>query len=442
MRKIALHIQILIGLFLGLLFALLSIKSGWPTAFTVNYIKPFGTVFLNSLKMVAIPLIFASLVVGVTSIEDVTRLSRIGGKTLLIYTATTILAVALGLTIANLIKPGQVLSEQARDRLMTLYASEAVQRSVTLQEIHARGGPLQLLVDLVPENLFASMSSNVNLLQVVLAAILLGVALLKIPPRKSKPVILFFEGLNDAIIELIRFIMQLAPIGVFALVASLLVEVAGDNNPNEVFEILYALLWYVATTILGLAFMTFVVYPIILRLFTQVSYGNFFKGIHPAQLVAFTTSSSSAALPVTMERVERHLGISEGISSFVLPLGATVNMDGTALYQGIAIVFIAQALGLDLSIAAQLTIVVNVAISSIGVAGVPGGSIVTTTMLLQSIGIPAAGLALILAPDRILDMCRTATNITGDAAVAIIIASSEGELAEGTNEKLLDNEEY
>ena len=439
MRKIALHIQILLGLFLGLLFALLSIKAGWPTAFTVNYIKPFGTVFLNSLKMVAIPLIFASLVVGVTSIEDVTRLSRIGGKTFLLYTATTILAVALGLTIANLIKPGQVLSGPTRDRLMTLYASEAVQRSATLQAIQERGGPLQLLVELVPENLLASMSSNVNLLQVVWAAILLGVALLKIPPRKSKPVILFFEGLNDAIIELIRFIMQLAPIGVFALVASLLVEVAGDNNPNEVFEILYTLLWYVATTILGLAFMTFVVYPIILRLFTKVSYVNFFKGIHPAQLVAFTTSSSSAALPVTMERVERHLGISEEISSFVLPLGATINMDGTALYQGIAIVFIAQALGLDLSIAAQLTIVVNVAISSIGVAGVPGGAMVTTTMLLQSIGIPAAGLALILAPDRILDMCRTATNITGDAAVAVIIASSEGELAEGANEKLLDN---
>ena len=232
--------------------------------------------------------------------------------------------------------------------------------------------------------------------------------------------------------------MRLAPVGVFALVASLLVEVAGDN-PHEIFEILYALLWYVATTILGLAFMTFIVYPILLSLFTKVSYVKFFKGIHPAQLIAFTTSSSAAALPVTMERVEKHLGISEEISSFVLPLGATVNMDGTSLYQGITVVFIAQALGLDLSIATQLTIVVNVAISSIGVAGVPGGALVTATMLLQSIGIPAAGLALILAPDRILDMCRTATNITGDAAVAVVIASSEGALTQGTKEQLLNN---
>ena len=442
MRKLALHIQILIGLFLGMLFAWLSVKLGWPTAFTINYIKPFGTVFLNSLKMIAIPLIFVSLVVGVTSIEDVTRLSRIGGRTFFLYTLTTILAVILGLAIANLVKPGQVISQHTRDHLLVLYAGEAAKHSATLADMHQQRGPLQLLVDLVPENLLASMSDNANLLQVVLAAILLGIALLKIPPRKSKPVIQFLEGNNDAIIELILFIMRCAPLGVFALVASLLVEVVGDNNPNEVFEILYALLWYVGTTLFGLAFMTFVVYPILLRIFTKISYFSFFKGIYPAQLVAFTTSSSSAALPVTMERVERHLGISEEVSSFVLPLGATVNMDGTALYQGIAIVFIAQALGIELSMGAQLAIVANVAISSIGVASVPGGAMVTTTMLLQSIGIPAAGLALILAPDRILDMCRTATNITGDAAVAVMIASSEGELAEGTNERLLDNETY
>ena len=442
MQKIALPIQILIGLVLGLLFALLSVTLGGSPSFTVNYIKPFGTVFLNSMKMIAIPLIFVSLVVGVTSIEDVTKLSRIGGKTFLTYTITTIVAVALGLMIANLVRPGQVISEQTRDRLMTLYTGEAEQHVATAQAIREQGEPLQLFVDLVPENLVASMSKNENLLQVVLVAILLGVALLKIPPRKSRPVVLFFEGLNDAIIELIRFIMKLAPIGVFALVASLLVEVAGDNNPNEIFEILYALLWYVATVVFGLALMTFAVYPIILKLFSKMGYMHFFRGIYPAQLVAFTTSSSAATLPVTMERVEKHLGISEEISSFVLPLGATVNMDGTALYQGVSIVFIAQALGLDLSIAAQLVIVTNIVISSIGVAGVPGGAMVTTMVLLQSLGIPAAGIALILAPDRILDMCRTVTNITGDAVVAVIIASSEEELATGGNERLLENEEY
>jgi Na+/H+-dicarboxylate symporter len=442
MKKSALHVQILIGMALGILFAMVSVRLGFPASFTVHYIKPFGTLFMNSLKMVAIPLIFASLVVGITSIEDVAKLSRIGGKTFLIYIGTTALAVVLGLAIANIVKPGKVLSEQTRDHLMALYASEAEKGNTGIEQVHGEGGPLQLLVDFIPENLIASMSNNANLLQVVLAAILLGIALLKIPPRKSKPVILFFEGINEAIIELIRFIMKLAPIGVFSLLASLLVEVAGDNNPNEVFEMLYALVWYMGTVMLGLALMVFVVYPLILKLFTEMGYLRFFKGIYPAQLVAFTTSSSSAALPVTMERVERHLGISEDISSFVLPLGATVNMDGTALYQGISIVFIAQALGLDLSLTAQLAIVTNVVLSSIGVAGVPGGAMVTTAMLLQSIGVPSAGLALILAPERILDMCRTATNITGDAAVAVIVASSEGELTDGGNEQLLDNQDF
>lgn len=438
MQKATSPIHIFIGLCSGLGFALLSVKSGWPTAFTINYIKPLGTIFLNSLKMIAIPLIFTSLVAGVTSIKDIARFSRIGRKAFSLYTGTTVLAVVLGLTMAHLIKPGRVLSEQTRDRLMALYASEAVQQSATVQAIHEQAGPLQFLVDLVPENILASMSNNVNLLQVVFAAMLLGIALLKIPPQKSKPVILFFAGLNDAMLALVRCIMHFAPIGVFALVASLLIEVAGDNNPSEIFELLHALMWYVATTMFGLALMTFIVYPIILRLFTKVSYIHFLKSLYPAQLVAFTTSSSAAALPVTMERVEKHLGIPEEISSFVLPLGATINMDGSALYQGITIAFIAQALGLDLSITAQLAIATNVALSSIGVAGVPGGAVVMTTMLLQSLGIPAAGLALILAPDRILDMCRTVTNITGDAAVAVVVASSERPLAEDVHEEMLD----
>jgi Na+/H+-dicarboxylate symporter len=442
MKKISLHVQILIGMGLGILFAILSVRLGFPASFTVNYIKPFGTLFMNSLKMVAIPLVFASLVVGITSIEDIAKLSRIGGKTFFLYTATTVLAVVLGLGIANIVKPGHVLSQHTRDHLMSLYANEAKKGGLGgIEKKQEPGGPLQALVDFIPENLIASMSSNNNLLQVVLVAILLGIALLKIPPRKSKPVIAFFEGINEAIIELIRFIMKLAPIGVFSLLASLLVEVAGNNNPGEVFEMLYALVWYMGTVILGLALMVFVVYPLILKCFSQMSYLRFFKAIYPAQFVAFTTSSSSAALPVTMERVERHLGISEDISSFVLPLGASVNMDGTALYQGISIVFIAQALGLDLSITAQLAIVTNVTLSSIGVPGVPGGAMVTTAMLLQSVGVPSAGLALILAPERILDMCRTVVNITGDAVVAVIVASSEGELTGGGNEQLLDNED-
>ena len=428
MRKIALHTQILIGMVLGLSFALLSIKMEWPITFTISYIKPFGTVFLNSLKMVAMPLIFVSLVVGVTNIEDINKLSRIGGKTFFIYTATTVLAVSLGLGMTNFIKPGQVISEQTRERLTALYTGTTAQHELTIRAIRERGEPLQLLLDLVPENLVASMSNNANLLQVVLVAVLLGIALLKMPPRKSRPVTLFLEGLNDAIIELIRLIMHLAPIGVFALVASLLVEIAGDNNPNDIFEILYALLWYVGTVLFGLTLMTFGIYPILIGATTPMSYHTFFKGIYPAQLVAFTTSSSSAALSVTMERTEKHLGVSEKISSFLLPLGATINMDGTALYQGVAVVFIAQVLGLDLSVTAQFVIVANVVIASLGVASVPGGSMVTTMILLQGLGIPSASLSLILAPDRMLDMCRTVTNVTGDAAVAVVIASSEGEL--------------
>lgn len=443
MKKVPLYVQILLGLVLGFSFAMLSVKMAWPTTFTTHYIKPFGILFLNTLKMVAIPLIFASLIIGVTNIEDVTKLSRIGGKTFIIYTATTVIAVALGLMMANLIKPGRVLSQQTRDRLMVLYANTPEGHQGFTPTIRQQDAPLQLLVDLVPENLVASMSKNENLLQTVVTAILLGIALLRIPPRKSRPVVLFFEGLNDALIEFIRFVMKLAPIGVFSLVASLLVEVAGTSQSGDVFEIIHALLWYVVTVMLGLLLMTFLIYPMMLRIFAKMRYMHFFKGIYPAQLVAFTTSSSSAALPVTMERSERYLGISAEVSNFILPLGATINMDGTALYQGVAIVFIAQALGIELSIIAQLSIVANVVISSIGVAGVPGGAMVTTTMLLQSLGIPAAGLSLILAPDRILDMCRTVTNITGDAAVAVVIASLEGELTVGEyHQPLLDHEDY
>lgn len=434
MKKVAFPIQILIGLVAGLIFALLSIQLGWPADFTINYIKPWGTIFLNSLKMIAIPLIFASLIIGIANIEDVTKLSRIGGRTLLIYTTTTVLAVILGLTVANLAQPGKIISEHTRNRLMEMYGDQAVQHGIALQQAQLRR-PLQFLVDLVPENLAAALSDNTSLLQVVVVSIILGIALLKIPPRQSKPVIRFFDGINGVTIELVQFSMKLAPLGVFALVASLLTEVAG-NAPDKISEILFALLGYMATVILGLLLLTYAIYPLILKLFTKVGYVHFFRNIQPAQLIAFTTSSSSAALPVTMDQVKKHLGVSEEISNFVLPLGATINMDGTALYQGIAVVFIAQALGIDLSISVQLIIVANVAISSIGVAGVPGASIITTTMILQSIGIPAAGLALILVPDRILDMCRTATNITGDAVVAVLISSLEGEITKVNDKRL------
>lgn len=441
MRKISLHTQILLALVAGAVFAVLSMKLGCPTSYIMDYVKPFGTIFLNGLKLVAIPLITSSLIVGVTSIEDVTKLSRIGFKTLAFYTGTTILAVILGLLIVNIIRPGEIIPEMTRHKLIEQYSSQS-EASLNSVKASKSSGPLQFLVNMVPPNLFAAMSDNSNLLAVVIIAIVFGVALTKISRRKSKFVILFFEGINDMLLQVIRFIMRFAPLGVFAMISSTLVKLtAGDGNGgNEILEILYALLWYVSTVLIGLFIMTFIVYPLILKLFTKVNYLDFIKGMRPAQLVAFSTSSSSATLPITMERVEKHLGVSEEISSFVLPLGATVNMDGTAVYQGISIVFIAQAMGIDLSITSQLMIVAYVTLSSVGTAGVPGAGMITTIAVLESMGIPGTGLALILAPERLLDMFRTVTNITGDAAVAVVVASTEGELSEGADEKLLEND--
>jgi len=440
MKKISLHVQILISLVLGVLCALASVKLGWPSsAFIFDYIEPFGQIFLNSLKAIAIPLIIASLVVGVTNIEDVSKLSRIGLKTIALYLVTTMLAVVMGLGLVNVFKPGALIPTQTRIKLISLYATQSEQSALSAQELKG-SSPLQFLVDMVPENFFQALTNNLNLLQIVIISIIFGIALTRISQRKSKMITLFFEGCNDALLEIIRMIMKIAPLGVFALISSLLVKLVSGGNTEEIFEILYALLFYVVLVVIGLACMTFIIYPLILRIFTKVKYLDFIKGMRPAQLVAFSTSSSSATLPITMERVEKHLGVSEEISSFVLPLGATVNMDGSALYQGISIVFIAQALGIPLSFGSQCLIVLNVTLSSIGTAGVPGASIVMTTMVLGSLGIPLEGLALIIAPERILDMLRTVTNITGDAAVAVVVASSEGELAEGADSKLLENE--
>ncbi len=429
MKRIPIHLQIIIGLILGLLFGIVCIQFQWDPSFTINYIKPFGTLFINSLKMIAAPLVLASLIVGVANIGDISRLSRIGGKTISLYLITTVTAVSLGLILVNIIKPGNQLPLETRENLMSLYGSDVESSANVLGELKKQG-PLQPLVDIVPENIFDAASDNSNMLQIVFFALIVGVALLQIPKKKGKPVIRFFDGFNDVIIKIVEYIMLLAPYGVFALIASLIVELAGDD-PSQAFEILYALLWYSLTILIGLAVMMLVVYPFMFKLFTKVKYVDFFKGIRPAQLLAFSTSSSSATLPVTMRQVEEELGVSEEISSFVLPLGATINMDGTSLYQSVAAVFIAQALGLDLSLGQQLTIILTATLASIGSAGVPGAGVVMLIIVLEAIGVPVAGIALILAPDRILDMCRTVVNITGDAAVTMVVASTEGELPEG-----------
>jgi Na+/H+-dicarboxylate symporter len=429
LKKIPLHTQIIIGLVLGLIFGLLVIKTSIPNSFTLDYIKPFGTIFINGLKMIAVPLVVASLIVGVSNLGDVSKLSRIGGKTIGIYLVTTVIAVTIGLVLVNVFQPGKSLPSETRESLMSLYEGDAGSRVGQAAELQKQS-PLQPLVDIVPDNIFRATTNNSAMLQVVFFAILVGIALLQISKTKADPVIRFFDGLNEVIIQIVNYIMMIAPYGVFALMASLIVEIAGEN-PESAVQLLMALLKYSLVVVGGLLVMVMLVYPLILMAFTKVKYKDFFKAIRPAQLLAFSTSSSSATLPVTMKQVEEELGVSEEVSSFVLPLGATVNMDGTSLYQGVAAVFIAQALGMELSITQQLMIVLTATLASIGSAGVPGAGLIMLIIVLESIGVPAAGIALIIAPDRILDMFRTVVNVTGDATVCTVVASTEGELPEG-----------
>ena len=429
MKKLALHTQIIIGLVLGLVFGLVVIKTNIPNSFTLDFIKPIGTIFINALKMIAVPLVLSSLIVGVSNLGDVSKLSRIGGKTIAIYLCTTVLAITIGLVLVNVFQPGTSLPAETRENLMTLYQGDAGSKVGLAEEIKEQS-PLQPVIDIVPENIFAATTDNAAMLQVVFFALIVGVALLKVPKSKADPIIVFFDGFNDVIIQIVNFIMMVAPYGVFALMASLIVEIAG-NNPDSAIQLLLALLKYSLVVLGGLFIMVFAVYPSILAAFTKVPYKDFFKAIRPAQLLAFTTSSSSATLPVTMKQTEEEIGVSENISSFVLPLGATVNMDGTSLYQGVAAVFIAQALGMELTWTQQLMIVLTATLASIGSAGVPGAGLIMLIIVLESIQVPAAGIALIIAPDRILDMFRTVVNVTGDVVVCTVVASTEGELPEG-----------
>ncbi len=425
MRKLPLHTQIIIGLIAGLLFGLASVLFKFPVSLTIDYIKPVGVVFVNALKMIAVPLIIASLIVGIANLGDISKLSRMGGKTVLLYIMTTTIATTVGLVVVNFIKPGHVLTPETREEILGIYSLEAV-ATTGQAELLKQQGPLDPFVRMVPVNFFDATTDNSNMLQVVFFSLIFGIAILKVPKKKSKTVIAFFEGANEVILTIIHFIMKIAPFGVFALIAALIVELAGDN-PSKAWEILSALIVYALAVILGLTIMILLVYPTVFRIFTKIKYKRFFKGIREAQLLAFSTSSSSATLPVTMECVEKNLGVSEEVTSFVLPLGATINMDGTSLYQSVAAVFIAQAMGLQLTLGSQIMIVVTATLASIGSAGVPGAGMVMLVIVLEAIGIPAAGLALIIAPDRILDMCRTIVNVTGDATVAMTIASTEGE---------------
>ena len=420
--KLELHWKIIIGLLLGLLYGIFAASQGL-TSFTSEWIAPFGKIFLNLLKLIAVPLVLSSLITGVASLSDTKKLSRIGGKTITIYVVTTAIAVTIGLISVNILQPGNTVPEDMKTKLQETYKSAASGRMEAAAEVKDRS-VLQPLVDMVPSNVFSSASNNRNMLQVVFVAIIVGIALIQIPKNKGRPVLDFFEGINELVIKLVDNIMLIAPIGVFALIADTITSVAGDNL-NNILELLSALGYYMLAVIIGLILQMVITYTTVLKLFSKMSLKTFYQGIAPAQLLAFSTSSSGATLPVTMERCEEELGVSEEVSSFVLPLGATINMDGTALYQAVAAVFIAQTIGMDLALGAQLTIVFTAVLASIGTAAVPGAGIIMLIIILEAVGVPSAGIALILGVDRILDMMRTVTNVTGDASVAVAVHSSE-----------------
>ncbi|MCY3711816.1 MAG: dicarboxylate/amino acid:cation symporter [Gemmatimonadetes bacterium] len=427
--RLPLHWKIIIGLILGLLYGILSAAMGW-SRFTEDWITPFGDIFLNLLKVIAVPLVLGSLIMGVASLSDVRKLSRIGGRTIAIYILTTTVSVTIGLVMVNLLEPGTGVPQGLQEQLQAAYQTDAesdMERAETARE----RGPLQVFVDMTPDNIFGALSNNGRMLQVVFFSLLFGIALVLIPSDKSKPLVDFFSGLTSVIIQIVNMIMVVAPIGVFALIAKTINQVARDDL-SAVGELLGALGFYCLVVLLGLLIHGIITYPVMLKIFSNMKIGRFFRGIAPAQLLAFSSSSSGATLPVTMDVSQRNLGVSKEVSSFVLPLGATINMDGTALYQAVAAVFIAQALGLGLDMTAQLQIVLTAVLASIGTAAVPGAGIIMLIIILETIGVPAAGIALILGVDRILDMCRTAVNVTGDAAVATSVDAMEKRAANTT----------
>ena len=423
MKKLALHWKILIGMILGILFGLVMTIVDGGGDFVLNWINPFGSIFVKMLKLIAVPLIIASLIKGISDLKDISKFKNIGLKTISIYIATTVIAITIGLLLVNIVKPGEGISDETIQKLTETYAnSSGVKSKLSEASKQISNGPLQFLIEMVPDNAIKAMGNNKSMLQVIFFTIFLGISMLLVGEKKSKPLKKFFDSLNEVVLKMVDLIMLFAPYAVFALLANVVVS---SNDP----DLLLALLKYAFTVIGGLLLMiTF--YMILVSLFTKKNPIVFLKQLSPAQLLAFSTSSSAATLPVTMERVEEHIGVDKEVSSFVLPVGATINMDGTSLYQAVAAVFIAQALGFDLTFADQLTIIITALLASIGSAAVPGAGMVMLVIVLEAVGFPAdklaIGLALIFAVDRPLDMCRTVINVTGDATVASLVAKSVG----------------
>ncbi|MDA9625774.1 dicarboxylate/amino acid:cation symporter [bacterium] len=418
MGKLALHWQIIIGMVIGGIFGYIMTQVGGEQ-FTADWVKPIGKIFINLLKLIAIPLIIASLIKGISDLKDISKFKTIGLRTILLYIMSTVIAITIGLIVVNTINPGSSISPELMAEISGTYGEKASAK-ISSAGSAADRGPLQFLVDMVPDNFFKAASNNGSMLQVIFFVIFFGISLLLIKPEESKPVKAFFDGLNEVVLKMVDLIMLIAPIAVFALIASLITEI---SNP----EIFIALAKYAMTVVLGLAIMV-VFYLILIKTKIGYSPGFFLKNFSPAQLLAFSTSSSAATLPVTMERVEEHLGVDQEVSSFVLPVGATVNMDGTSLYQAVAAVFICQVTGFELGLGDQLTIILTATLASIGSAAVPGAGMIMLVIVLEALGLPseslAIGIALIFAVDRPLDMCRTVINVTGDATVSMLVAKS------------------
>lgn len=457
MKKLALHWKIIIGLVAGGAFAFLSSYMGW-SQFTNDWINPWGEIFIRLLKLIAVPLVMFSIIKGITGLSDTTKLGRLGIKTISIYLITTVLSVALGLLLVNGIQPGTHLDSDQRvnnriayerwvnstpgveffddvrlsenqvqeDNLLTEETPDLVKEKLETAKKTKDAGPLRFLVDMVPSNIFLSLNNNGLMLQIIFFSIFFGMIMISLPRERVEPMIRFIDAGNDIFLKMVDVVMKGAPYFVFALIAGVISKMAGDN-PKGVQEIFIGLGSYSLVVVVGLGIMVFLIYPVIASAFIKrISYIGFFKAISPAQLLAFSSSSSAATLPVTMECVNDNLKVNKEVTSFVLPIGATVNMDGTSLYQAVAVVFLAQMHMIDLSFAQQLTIVLTATLASIGSAAVPSAGLIMLIIVLQSVGLNPAWIAIIFPVDRILDMCRTVVNVTGDATVASLVASSEG----------------
>ena len=463
-KRSFLTLYILIAMALGVVWALISGKFGWND-FTSDWIDPFGTIFINCLKFIAVPLVLFSIITGVAGMGDPAKLGRIGGKTLGLYLFTTVFSISMGLILVNLFSPGTQTNEKSRlkNRLQyELWAQEsgipvkdgrhelktatpaqitnasselnasketkeykAAESKRQKAEVAKSGeGPLQPLVDVVPENLIISMSDGRFMLQVIFFALLFGISLAFLPKDKTKTVSKFFDGMNEVFVKMVHIIMRAAPFFVFCLMAGVLAKSA--DSLDELLGIFVKLLGYSLVVLVGLSVMLFAFYPLFMRLFgVKIGYRKFFQGLSPAQFLAFSSSSSAATLPVTIECANENLGIPEESTDFVLPIGATVNMDGTSLYQAVAVIFLAQFFDVDLSITQQLGIVLTATLASIGAAAVPGAGLIMLMVVLESVGLNPTWVAIVLPMYRILDMCRTVVNVTSDVSVSAIIAKSE-----------------